>query len=44
VILGFAATLADGASSVVYGHCEQTHDFDFVDDIVAANLLAAAVT
>ena len=42
VIPKFFAALASGKPPLIYGDGEQSRDFTFVEDAVAANLLAAA--
>lgn len=42
VIPAFAARLVAGEAPRIHGDGEQTRDFTFVDDVVRANLLAAA--
>jgi nucleoside-diphosphate-sugar epimerase len=44
VIPKFVTACLRGESPVIYGDGEQTRDFTFVTDVVAANLLAAAST
>lgn len=43
VIPRFVAALRDGVAPTVYGDGEQSRDFVYVGDVVAANLLAATV-
>jgi UDP-glucose 4-epimerase len=44
VVPRFIAAALRGERPVVYGDGRQTRDFTFIDDVVAANLLAADVT
>jgi nucleoside-diphosphate-sugar epimerase len=41
VVPRFATALLDGRAPVIYGDGEQSRDFTYVDNAVAANLLAA---
>ena len=41
VFPSFIAALRDGRPPTIYGDGEQSRDFTFIDDVVAANLLAA---
>ncbi|MEO6725544.1 MAG: SDR family oxidoreductase [Blastocatellia bacterium] len=41
VISKFIATLLDGHAPVIYGDGEQSRDFTYIDNVVAANLRAA---
>jgi UDP-glucose 4-epimerase len=41
VVPRFIRTIADGEPVTIYGDGEQSRDFTFVDNVVAANLLAA---
>lgn len=43
VIPRFITAMLAGAAPVVYGDGEQTRDFTYIDNVVAANLLAATV-
>jgi UDP-N-acetylglucosamine/UDP-N-acetyl-alpha-D-glucosaminouronate 4-epimerase len=44
VVTRFIAACLTGAPPVIYGDGEQSRDFTFIDDVVEANLLAAAAS